>query len=395
MPFLAGSLAFERFRISGFEAKSFEDQHIETLSNYASGQIEFENPDAVHVGFLGGGHVLDQTFDAGKNIVNGALHCSVRIDTNQVPSSLKKAWLQMELAAASAANDSGRPTKQQRQEAKESVEARCLAEAATGKFRKMAHFPLLWDLPGQRLYFAGSGSAAIGHSLDLLERSFGIEAQRITTGALALEWATANDQFAALDDLVPAQFVPEIGHSELSWLGSDLNNKDFLGNEFLMWLWWKLATETDTFTLPDESEITVMMNKTLNLECPLGENGKESISAESPIVLPEAIRAVQAGKLPRKAGLSLIRHGTQYDMTIQAESFAISAAKIHVDEEADPYDFDARIDAIREMNESLDLLFARFCQSRIPAKNWKNELRGIQSWLASATPANQRKNPAA
>lgn len=395
MPFLAGSLAFERFKISGTDAKKFDNEHIQTLSKYASGQVEFENPDAVLVGFLGGGHVLDQTFDLAKNIVNGALHCSVRIDTNQVPASLKKAWLQMELAAASSQNDSGRPTRQQRQEAKESVEARCQAEAATGKFRKMQHYPLLWDLVGQRLYFAGSGSAAVGHSLDLLERAFGLESQRITAGTLALEWASNNDQFAALDDLVPAQFVPEISHTELSWLGSDLNNKDFLGNEFLMWLWWKLANETDTFTLPDESEITVMMNKTLSLECPLGENGKESISAESPIVLPEAIRAVQAGKLPRKAGLSLIRHGTQYDLTIQAETFAISAAKIHVDEEADPFDYDARIDAIREMNESLDLLFARFCQVRIPAKQWKSELRGIQSWLASASPANQRRNPAA
>lgn len=395
MPFLAGSLAFERFRITGLEAKSFDEQHIEKLQSYASGQVEFENPDAVQVGFLGGGHVLDQSFDTAKNIVNGAMHCSVRIDTNQVPSSLKKAWLQMELAAAAANNDSGRPTRQQRQEAKESVEARCQAEAATGKYRKMQHFSLLWDLPGERLYFGGSGATAIGHSLDLLERAFGVQNERITAGTLALEWATNNDQFAALDDLVPAQFVPEIGHSELAWLGSDLNNKDFLGNEFLMWLWWKLATETDTFTLPDESEITVMMNKTLSLECPLGENGKESISAESPIVLPEAIRAVQAGKLPRKAGLTLIRHGTQYDLTIQAETFAISAAKIHVDEESDPYDYDARIDAIREMNESLDLLFARFCQSRIPAKSWKSELRGLQSWLASASPANQRKSPAA
>jgi hypothetical protein len=111
--------------------------------------------------------------------------------------------------------------------------------------------------------------------------------------------------------------------------------------------------------------------------------------------LPEAIRALQSGKLPRKSGLTLIRHGTQYDLTVQAESFSISAAKIHVDEEADPYDTDARIDAIREMNETLDLLFSYFCSLRIPAKAWKAELRGIQSWLNSANPANLRRNPAA
>lgn len=395
MPFLAGSLAFERFRISGFDSPKFAEQHIEVLSNYAGGQMELDNPDAVQVGFLGGGHVLDQTFDLGKNIVNGALHCSVRIDTNQIPASLKKAWLQMELSALAGENDSGRPTRQQRQAAKEAIEQRCLTEAASGKFRKMQHYPLLWDLPGERLYFAGSGSAVIGHSLDLVERAFGVETSRITAGTLALEWATNNDKFAELDDVVPTQFVQEMNVTDLAWLGSDLNNKDFLGNEFLVWLWWQLANETDNFTLPDQSEITVMLNKNMTLECPLGENGKESISAESPMHLPEAIRALQSGKLPRKSGLTLIRHGSQYDLTVQAESFSISAAKIHVDEEADPYDTDARIDAIREMNEALDLLFGHFCSLRIPAKNWKSEVRGIQSWLTTANPANLRRKPAA
>jgi hypothetical protein len=395
MPFLAGSLAFERFRVSGFDSEDFEEQHVELLSNYASGARELESPDAVQVGFLGGGHVLDNSFDLGKNVVAGALHCSVGIETNQVPAALKKAWLQIELAALASANESGRPTREQRQEAKESIEARCLQEAASGKFRKMQHFPLLWDLPGERLYFAGSSSTAIGHSLDLMERVFKIQFQRITAGSLALDWATQHKEFAALDDVMPAQFVPEIQHSELAWLGSDLNNKDFLGNEFLVWLWWKLASETDTFSLPDGSEITVMMNKTLTLECPLGENGKESISSESPMYLPEAIRALQSGKLPRKSGLTLIRHGTQYDLTLQAETFSVSSAKIHVDEEADPYDTDARIDAIRELNESLDLLFGLFCSLRIPAKSWKTEVRGIQNWLATANPANLRKNPAA
>lgn len=395
MPFLAGSLAFERFQVTGFEATKIEEQHLDILTNYASGQHELSNQDAVHVGFLGGQHVLDHSFDPAKNIINGALHCSVRIDTNQVPASLKKAWLQIELAARAAENESGRPTRQHRHEAKEAVEQRSLVEAATGKFRKMQHYPLLWDLPGERLYLAGSGSTVIGHSLDLLERAFGFEASRITAGTLAAEWASANELLAAIDELVPSQFVTGMSHADLAWLGSDLRNKDFLGNEFLVWLWWKLANETDTFTLPDQSEITVMMNKSLTLECPLGENGKESISAESPIHLPEAIRALQSGKLPRKSGLTLIRHGTQYDLTVQAESFSISAARIHVDEESDPYDSDARIDGIREMNETLDLLFSCFCSHRIPAKSWKSELRGIQCWLASAKPANLRRSPAA
>ena len=44
--------------------------------------------------------------------------------------------------------------------------------------------------------------------------------------------------------------------------------------------------------------------------------------------VPEAALAIQSGKLPRKAGLTLVRGAEQYDLTLQAETFAISGAKI-------------------------------------------------------------------
>ena len=46
------------------------------------------------------------------------------------------------------------------------------------------------------------------------------------------------------------------------------------------------------------------------------------------IRLPEAFRALQAGKLPRKAGMVLVRQGAQYELTLQAESLAVSGAGI-------------------------------------------------------------------
>ena len=46
-----------------------------------------------------------------------------------------------------------------------------------------------------------------------------------------------------------------------------------------------------------------------------------------PTRMPEALRALQAGKLPRRAGMILVRHGAQYEFTLQAESFAVSGAE--------------------------------------------------------------------
>ena len=63
-------------------------------------------------------------FSLEKNVIGEALHCAVRIDTHQVPAAVRKAWLQIELAALTADNPGSRPTKVQRQEANEAVEAR-------------------------------------------------------------------------------------------------------------------------------------------------------------------------------------------------------------------------------------------------------------------------------
>ena len=93
-------------------------------------------------------------------------------DREVLQMRIEMGLLQMELAGLAKDNDSGRPTKAQRQEAKEAVEQRCSVEAATGKFRKMQQFPILWDLQQQVLYFGGSVGTAAGHCLELIESRF-------------------------------------------------------------------------------------------------------------------------------------------------------------------------------------------------------------------------------
>src|SRR5207253_5847316 len=92
-------------------------------------------------------------------------------------------------------------------------------------------------------------------------------------------------------------------------------------------------TETDTIKAADDSEITILLSRTLTLECPRGQTGHETITSEGPTRLPEARRAIQAGKLPRKVGVTLVRHDQQYDLTLQAETLAVGSAKMPAPEE--------------------------------------------------------------
>ena len=388
MPFLRGSLAFQRFSVTGFEAERFGDEHIEILSKHAAGKFQTASEENVSVGFLGGEHLFDQDFDHSKNLINEAIHFSARFDTNQIPSAYRAAWLQMELAGIAKDSETGVITKAQRKEAKEAVEQRCETEAATGKYRKMQSFPMLWDYANELLYFGGSVGTAGRHCLDLVERAFGVELRHWSAGSLAEQWGIDNELYGEVDDLQPVSFVSGQTMGSHKWSNEHSQSPDFLGNEFLMWLWWTLENQTDTITLADDSKVTVMLAKTLSLECPLGESGKESISAESPVKLPEAMQAIRSGKLPRKAGMTIVREDRQFDLTLQAESFGISGAKIHLEEDEE-FDDDDRIDAIRQLSETMDLMFETFLGRRT-GKDWKKDLKAIGGWLGE-TKQGQRK----
>lgn len=386
MGFLSGPVTLECFRVGGEQPRQFGEEHIKTLKKFAIGKIETSSPEQPDVGFLAGSHILDLNFDLEKNVIAETLHCAVRIDANQIPAAVRKAWLQMELAAFTADNPSGRPTKSQRQEARDAVAARCEEEAASGKFRRMQQFPILWDAGQSILYFGGTSVAAGEQCCDLCSRAFEIELGRLTASRRVQEWAAETKHRKALAEVTPSAFLANQPAGEITWWNQEADNFDFLGNEFLLWLWWRWETQSDTIALPDGSEVTGMFARTLSLQCPRDESGKETITSESPVHLPEAVQAIRTGKLPRKAGLTLVRQGEQYDLTLQAETFAISGAKIQI-EDAETEEgqgiLERRIESVRSLHETVGLLFRVFCDQRI-GKSWTSELQQMRRWLKKA-----------
>ena len=77
MPFLSGSLGFERFNVTGFESQEFGEEQLAKLAQFASGKFESNSTESTQVGFLGGEHLFDTVFDLGKNVINNALHCGI------------------------------------------------------------------------------------------------------------------------------------------------------------------------------------------------------------------------------------------------------------------------------------------------------------------------------
>ena len=97
--------------------------------------------------------------------------------------------------------------------------------------------------------------------------------------------------------------------------------------------------------------------------------------------MPEALRAIQAGKLPRRVGVTMVRQDQTYDFALQAETLAITGAKMPVPEgEEERGRLEERVTQIRHLLETLDLMYGVFTQIRL-GDNWTKELAKMKKWL--------------
>jgi len=393
MGFWNGRVTFTRYRVGGPSPLPFGEEVLELARKHLIGQHSpAEATDGISTGWSGGDHVLDLSLDTAKNVVGDALHLAIRVDTDKIPSALLRAYTQIEIDALASQNPNGIATKAQKQEAKEAAQLRAQAEAADGRFRRLKHYPVLWDGLTNTLYAGSTSSSVLERLQSLFRETFGRELEPITAGSLARGHAPGDPEKPELLEqtlkAVPISLMAGTTgeQSSVAWSGDDPNNLDHLGNELLVWIWHTLQDQGDRIALPDGSDVTVMLAKTLTLDCPRGETGRDHLTDDSPTRLPEALRALQAGKLPRKAGMVLVRHEAQYELTLQAETLAVSGLALPKPAEGglSPYESRlARLESIRHFNTTLDLLFQAFLSRRM-GTSWNEEVGRIRRWLQAA-----------
>lgn len=385
MGFFSGRVSFARFKVSGASPGIFGPDHLERLAAFRMGQNRVVMTDGVEVGWTAGDHILDLRFDLAKNVINETLHFALRIDQQKIPSDLLRAYIQTELEAAAAANPSGRPSARQKREARDAARERLEEEAKDGRFLRRKAYEVLWDAPSNELLVATTSQAVVDRLHTHFEQTFGLRFEPLTAGRLAFQLAEARQQMRGVDDAALAAFLPGVTPGEVSW-SPDEASRDFLGNEFFLWLWYQLDSESDTIALADGSEVALMISRSLSLECPRGQTGKETIQSDGPTRLPEARRAIQAGKLPRKLGLTMVRHDVQYELALTAETLAVGGAKLPAPESSEErVRLEERVTMLRSLLETLDLLYDAFGRVRF-SEDWPKELARMQKWLQREEP---------
>src|SRR5205823_3752099 len=121
------------------------------------------------------------------------------------------------------------------------------------------------------------------------------------------------------EDLRATRFVTgpegEGQRPEYPWVTKGPEPKDFLGNEFLVWLWHQIEQNEGTVEI-DGGELTAYIDRSLELDCAYGQTGRDFLRGDGASRMPEALDALKSGKVPRKAGVILHAAGQQFEFNL-------------------------------------------------------------------------------
>lgn len=388
MGFASGSVSFRRFTVVGKSKdmpKIADQDLLDKLAEHALKPGEFGGTEEIEYGWSGGRHIFDGQFSFGHNVFNDALCFALRIDTNKVPGDMKKAYQIMEEEAVAASNPSGFISKTQKKAVKEVVREKLEEETRSGKYRRSKLLPILWDVPERIVYCTASGSS-MEKLLEIFERTFGLELEPLSAGSLALRLLEGKSKRREYEDLRPTRFAfgpdGESQQPEYPWVTKGPQPKDFLGNEFLVWLWHEADARSGTIVAEGVAEVTAFFDRALDLDCAYGQTGKDTIRGDGPSRTPEARDALRVGKVPRKAGLLLHASSQQYDLALAAESLAVGSAKLPEVEEAESPRalFEERITLLRDLSKTIDALFGAFLKVRA-SSSWEGQTGAIRRWI--------------
>jgi hypothetical protein len=389
MSFLSGAVSFSRFQVLGGSPKRLDENLLEKFRATRIGSRACLPANHEEVGWLGGRHLLDVEFDLEKNVILECLLFGLRVDASRIPPDLLRAYVEMELDAAREKTADARSRLRVRRQAVDAAKGRAEREIKEGRYQRLRQVPILWDTRDDVLYVGATQPTILERLHPLFRTAFNKRLEQLSAGYLSYQWADEKGAGRRLESLKPSRFVEHPGgngDAQVYWTAHDAASRDYLGNEFLLWLWYTLWTESDTIKLVDGTEAAVMFANQLVLECPRGEDGKETITCEGPTQLPESRRAIQTGKLPRRAGLIVSRQGQQYEFVLQAETFSIRGAtlpKVETNGNGDSRArLEERVEQVRHLAQTVDLLFHTFLDRRLSGE-WQTKLRQIAVWLQS------------
>ncbi len=402
MPFQSGRVSFARFTVTGDAPAAITQEVLDKIFAHAFTDSPIGAPEQIESGWISGEHIFDTTFSFDKNAFGNMLLFALRVDTNRIPADIKHAYQRAHEQAVAAGNPSGFLSRNQKKEVRDLVDRQIHDELATGKHRKSKQVDLLWDLAAGHLYCAATGNTVMEQLSARFRETFDCDLEVLTAGALAETQLQGKGRLRDFEDLHPTPFtqpptatradhedatgLADMSIPNVPWTHASPNTKDFLGNEFLLWLWWITETRESSVkvTLPTgPADVALVMMSSLDMECAWGVKGKQSLREAAPTQMGEAGEALRNGKWPRKAGLILSDGENQWELSFNADRLLVGAAQLpEITDAASTRDLiEQRLGLTRQLAQTLDATFAAFLAERA-VSGWETTRQKMRDWIA-------------
>ncbi|MGB9625922.1 MAG: hypothetical protein ACPMAQ_13790 [Phycisphaerae bacterium] len=391
MAFASGPVTFKRFFVAGSAPERVSQDLLDRVARRAIGKGSVAARDGSEAGWVTGDHILDTQFDFGKNVIAECLYLAMRVDANKPPSEIVRSYQKMHEQAL--LEKSGREflSRQERREAREAARDQAEKEAKAGRFRRMRQYPMLWDLARNQVYLAATAPAVVDRFAVLFQETFGHALTAATAGELASRFAGAARLTGAYEELRPAQFTTPPDGAELDRSaapGDESRSKDYLGTEWLTWLWYRSRhEEVEVAPSNGGDEAVERFEKSLQLDCPYGMTGSVSLRTDDPSHSPEAVAALTTGKLPVRAGLQIVHRGEAYACTVRGDRMHFSGVLLPA--AAEPGNprvlFEERTARLRDFLDAVSASYNGFLKQRLSSR-WPKLLAAIRAWIATGSP---------
>lgn len=170
-----------------------------------------------------------------------------------------------------------------------------------------------------------------------------------------------------------------------------IEQRAFLGSEFLMWIWFKSECFEGLVNAEGIGSIEIYFEDQMTLEAYIAETQRSELKGGDPANSIEAKTALRQTKRLSKAKIAIAKEGRQWVLTLKGETLDLSSIKIPALLTTE-YDerFYERMYLLDEIEEILAALYKEFLQIRL-SEDWEKKiLPATQAWIqsdASMTPS--------
>jgi len=168
-----------------------------------------------------------------------------------------------------------------------------------------------------------------------------------------------------------------------------IQEKRFLGQEFLAWLWYKSEERSNSVDLPGIGDILVVFEKHMLLEFGEGDSSEKVICRGLQTELKEARAGLLMGKKPEQARIRLARGDYEFNVTLTASTMEFRNVRLpktvgESDEGDDPESMEGRIlervSLFEQLLELVNELFRMYIEIRA-SDRWPDELARMRKWV--------------